>query len=42
MVTNVITKCNGMDKVVDFRDNLSRSLPDEYEMMHQSGGRKNG
>ena len=38
MVTNVITKCNGKDKVVDFRDKLSRSLPDEYAMMHQSGG----
>ena len=42
MVTNVITKCNGKDKVVDFRDKLSRSLPDEYAMMHQSGGKKNG
>lgn len=40
MVTNVITKCNGKDKVVDFRDKLSRSLPDEYAMMHQSGGKK--
>ena len=40
MVTNVITKCNGKDKVVDFRDKLSRSLPDEYARCTSLAARK--
>lgn len=41
MVSTVITKCNGNDSVIDFRDKLSLSQIDNYATMHQLGGKKN-
>ena len=41
MVSNMIVKCNGNNKVIDFRDKLHCPSPDEYAMMHQMGGMKN-
>lgn len=39
MVSTVITKANGTDRVIDFRDKLSRAQVDNYGTMHQTGGK---
>lgn len=41
MVSDVITRTHGKDRVIDFRDGLVPSTPEEYASMHQAGGRKN-
>lgn len=40
MVSAIIAKTNGKDKVVDFRDYLNLANPDDYAMMHGVGGKK--
>lgn len=40
MVSDVITKAHGKDKVIDFRNGLVPALPEHYASIHQAGGRK--
>ena len=40
MVSTIIAKANGKDKVIDFRDYLNLANTDEYAMMHGIGGEK--
>ena len=40
MVSAIIAKTNGRDKVIDFRDYLNLANTDEYAMMHGIGGEK--
>lgn len=41
MVSDVIARAHGQNRVIDFRDALEPALPEEYATMHQLGGRKN-
>lgn len=40
MVDGIITKTNGRNKVIDFRDGLTVANIDDYANMHGTGGRK--
>lgn len=40
MVSSIIAKANGKDKVIDFRDYLHLANPEDYAMMHGTGGGK--
>lgn len=40
MVDGIITKTNGRNKVIDFRDGLIPANVDDYANMHGAGGRK--
>lgn len=39
MVSTIITKTNGNNRVIDFRDGLSAAMQDKYATMHQGGGK---
>lgn len=42
MISDVITRTHGKDRVIDFRDGLEPAQPEQYAAMHQVGGKKNG
>lgn len=40
MISKIIAKANGKDKVIDFRDNLSLANQEDYASIHGTGGAK--
>ena len=40
LISGIITKANGKDKVIDFRDGLVPAYPSDYAMLFGEGGKK--